>query len=280
MKKIKEFIPILWSNSTLLKTRFVPLWLVMIFFVVNVSLVSVPNYFGLLQGIDSISYLEEIEETFTLMYESEIPCKVSFEHEMTCGVLPNQIGSYLLIYQEEVVTQGTTQSTIFIGKNQMAIVYVQQATSDEEQDVAYIVTGDYRLLGGFDFTQIKTNEHQFDARSDYYEYATDLFLTNLYYSGLGDQTFLVFASQFSQMLIFLVVISIMFMILNYRTRIKKITYMAATKIIICSMTGPALLSAILGVFLMGWASILFIALFALRIMFLYYRINRTEETLY
>jgi hypothetical protein len=82
------------------------------------------------------------------------------------------------------------------------------------------------------------------------------------------------------MAIYLIIISIMFQVLNYRTKIKKISYKGGLKIIILSMLGPALLTAVLGVFFTAWAAMLFIFLFAIRILFVYYKINKTKETIY
>ena len=280
MEKLKLSIKMLWSNASLIEARKIPLWIIVIIFVINVSLVSVPNYFGLLQGIRTISDLEQIEETFELMYEMELPCVVNVESQMVCDSITDiQVGEYRIVVQNVINAQGTNESTIFFGRNQFAIVYVAKAQDETQQDVAYILSGDYRLLAGFDFSKAKTAEHSFEQRSQYYEYATDIFLTNIYYSGLGDQTFMIFASQFSQMIIYLIVISILFMLLNYRTKFRKVTYLAATKIIILSMVGPALLTAVLGVFITAWASMLFILLYGVRIMFVYYRINRTQESL-
>jgi len=82
------------------------------------------------------------------------------------------------------------------------------------------------------------------------------------------------------MLIYLVIVSIMFMILNYRVKVKKITYSAGVKIIIAAMTGPAIATAVFGVFITAWASIGFIILFAIRILFLYYTLNKSNEAIY
>jgi len=230
MKNMKQTIQMLWSNSALMNANKIHWLLVALLFFINVSLISIPNYFGLLDGIESID--------------------------------------------DVVDTTGIEESTIFLGSKQVAIVYI------DETDIAYMVSGDYRLLAGFDFAGVKTAEHDFDTQPEYYAYVSDTVLSNIYFSFIGDQIFIIFASQFSQMLIYLFVVSVMFMILNYRVKIKKISYAAGVKIIIAAMTGPAIVTAVFGVFITAWASIGFIILFAIRILFLYYSINKSNEAIY
>jgi hypothetical protein len=274
MNKLKDSISMLWSNDALLHANKIPLLLALLIFFINVSLVSVPNYFGLLDGVRSIDRIVGIEATLTLIYDAELDCRVDEFAEMTCGTIPSSINGYRLIAQDEINTEGITESTILFGKTQTAIVYV------DDTDTAYLLAGDYRLLTGFDFAAVKTLEHDFDTLSEHYASVTDFYLSSVYFSAIGEQLLLVFASQFSQMAIYLIIISIMFQVLNYRTKIKKISYKGGLKIIILSMLGPALLTAVLGVFFTAWAAMLFIFLFAIRILFVYYKINKTKETIY
>lgn len=275
MKNMKQTIQMLWSNSALMNANKIHWLLVALLFFINVSLISIPNYFGLLDGIESIDDVVGIEESLAAIYDSELPCSIDEEFSLSCGeVTQTQFAGYQLVVTDVVDTTGIEESTIFLGSKQVAIVYI------DETDIAYMVSGDYRLLAGFDFASVKTAEHDFDTQPEYYAYVSDTVLSNIYFSFIGDQIFIIFASQFSQMLIYLFVVSVMFMILNYRVKIKKISYAAGVKIIIAAMTGPAIVTAVFGVFITAWASIGFIILFAIRILFLYYSINKSNEAIY
>jgi len=275
MKNMKQTIQMLWSNSALMHANKIHWLVIVLLFFINVSLISVPNYFGLLNGIESIDYVEGIEDSLAIIYDLELPCSIDAEFTLSCGeVTQTQYGAYQLVITEEVDTTGVDESTIFLGRKQIAIVYV------DETATAFMVSGDYRLLTGFDFSTVKAAEHDFATQAEYYDYVSDTFLSNIYFSFIGDKMFIIFASQFSQMLIYLVVVSIMFMILNYRVKVKKITYSAGVKIIIAAMTGPAIATAVFGVFITAWASIGFIILFAIRILFLYYTLNKSNEAIY
>jgi len=272
MKGLKNHIALLWSNATLLKSLKVPLFWVFVLFFVNVNLVTIPNYFGLLNGIRSIDRLAQIEETFVQFYDLELDCRIDENAELTCGTIPDTVNGYKLVVQDEIQTEGIVESTILLGRTQTALIYV------DEDDLAYVVAGDYRFLTGFDFALVKTLDHE-GTLAEHYASVTDLYLSGIYFSTIGEQLILVFSSQFAQMGIYLVMVSLMFLILNFRTKIKKITYKASVKLVVLAMTGPALLTAVLGVFFTAWASMLFIFVYAVRVLFLYYRAHKAEETL-
>jgi hypothetical protein len=176
MNKLKDSISMLWSNDALLHANKIPLLLALLIFFINVSLVSVPNYFGLLDGVRSIDRIVGIEATLTLIYDAELDCRVDEFAEMTCGTIPSSINGYRLLAQDEINTEGITESTILFGKTQTAIVYV------DDTDTAYLLAGDYRLLTGFDFAAVKTLEHDFDTLAEHYASVTDFYLSSVYFS--------------------------------------------------------------------------------------------------
>ncbi|MFU8793557.1 MAG: hypothetical protein ACNA7K_05970 [Acholeplasmataceae bacterium] len=271
---IKEHIKLLWDNRSLIKAAKINLIFVLILLFVNVSLVSIPNYYGVLNGIRSIEYLEDIDETFKLFYEQEIPCEIDQTYTFSCSEpIDGVYGSYQVYYQETISTENITESSIIFGSKNIIILYIDQ------EDMVYELAGDYRLLEAFDFSSIKDQPHQYETLDAHYESVTDVFLSNVYFSSVGERVFLIFSTQFAQIAIYVVIISIMFMILNYRSKTPKISYLAAVKITILAMLGPALLSAIVGVFLNVWGSILFTLLYAIRMMFVYYAVHRTVEVI-
>lgn len=271
---MKQHIKLLWDNQSLIGAVKLNLIFVLIILLVNVSLVSIPNYFGVLNGIRTIEYLEDINEPFKALYEQEIPCRVDASYTLNCDApIDGEYGSYQVLYQDEISTENITESTIIFGSKNIFILYIDQ------ENMVYELAGDYRLLEAFDFSKIKDQAHNFDTQDAHYENVTDIFLSNVYFSSLGERVFLIFSTQFAQIALYVVLISIMFMILNYRSKLPKISYLAAVKITILAMLGPALLAAIVGVFLNIWGSILFTILYAIRMMFVYYAVHKTVGTI-
>jgi hypothetical protein len=271
---LKEDIKFLWDNKTLIRTTRYNLIFVVIMLLINVSLISVPNYYGVLNGIRSIDNLEGIFEPFEMLYEAQVPCEIDASFTFVCQTdISGQYGNYQVVYQDIIDTTGITSSTIFFGSKNMMIIYI------DENDIAYELAGDYRLLEAFDFSNIKTQTHAFDTLDQHYENVTDIFLSNIYFSSIGERMLLIFSSQFAQIAIYVVVISVMFMILNYKSKIPKISYAAAVKITIMAMTGPAIASAIIGVFANIWGSILFPLIYAIRMMFVYYVVHKETESI-
>lgn len=274
MSKIKLFFRMLFDNNALLKSNQFHLILVLLLFFVNVSLISVPNFYGLADSVRIINHMDGIYETLEEMYVEEMPCRVT-EAKMVCNedTLEDQYGNYKIQYGGELDTDIVEESMIYLGENYMAIIYV------DASDTAYIMSGDYALLETYDFTNIYPNESEM-SDADYTEYVSDLFLQNIYYSNIGEQIYIVYTTQFAQTAIYVMILSIMLLILNYKAAIKKISYTASVKMVIVAMTGPALLTALLGGFILGYAGLVFIIAYGLRMMFMYYKINSHEGTIY
>lgn len=274
VNKIKLFFRMLFDNKALLKSNQFPLILVLLLFFINVSLISVPNFYGLADSVRIINRLDGIYETLEEMYEKDMPCSVS-DAKMICdeATLEAQYGNYQVQYGGELVTDEVEDSLIYLGENYMAIIYM------DASDTAYIMSGDYALLETFDFTTIYPNTSEMND-GEYTEYVSDLFLQNIYYSNIGEQIYIVYTTQFAQTAIYVMMLSIMLLILNYKAAIKKISYTASIKMVIVAMTGPALLTALLGGFILGYAGLVFIIAYGLRMMFMYYKINSFEGTIY
>lgn len=268
---LKEDIKGLWDNKVILKANKIHFAVIVLMFFITVILVSIPNYYGLLNGLKDIDQLEGLEQSFIEMYDEKISCWIDQDAQMTCEVdmLQHSYGSYEVIYQNELDTDGIVESSIIFGRENFAAIYVNP------DDQAFIVTGNYQLLKEFDFR--KVNDQMSGDKLEYQTNITDIFISNIYKSTMPDKIVLIFSTQFTQLLIYLVIITFMLMIVNFRSKKQKIGYMTATKIVIASMLGPALLSAILGVFIAGWASIIFTLLYAIRIMFIYYQIHRAQS---
>lgn len=262
----------LWDNRQLIQAKKIGYILTFVMMIINVSMISIPNLFGLLNGLRDIERMVGIEDAFKAMYDAEIPCVITENLTFTCTEnIHGTYGNYQVVYQEEVDADEINEPTIFFGFRNFTMVYIT------ENSRAFIVAGDYRLLSGFSFAEVNATPHEFESLEEYQDRVTDVFISGIYNSTIGEKVFLIFSSQFAQATIYVVIISFMFMILNFRAKFRKISFSASLKIIIASMTGPALLSAIIGIFMRGWGSVLFTVIFAIRTMFLYYEIHRTKE---
>ena len=272
-KKIITFGKALYSNTDLLKLTKIPLLLLALMLFVNVSLVSAPNFMGYMEGVETTENLEGIDEAFTEMYESNLDCRVSEESEMQCeGDMQAMYGDYQFEYADTLDVSNIDESTIIFTPDEAAIVY--------QGDRTVAVSGNYSLVQGFDFSTIKDNAEDSDDTLDtFYQDNTNFFLENLYYSDLSQQIGIVYTVQFAQTFIYVVVVSLLIQMVNFRASIKKITYQAALRITILAMTGPALLAAILGFWIPGWAYLVFTMVYLIRIIVIYYSINRRSETL-
>ncbi len=279
--KMEWFVHMLYSTKEVLKAHKASFVLVFILLFVNIALISVPNFIGIWRGVDRVDDLEGIHEAFQEMYEARLPCAIETSAQMICDDVENQtFGMYDFVIDpdfkidEDELEVVIERSSIFVTTEDISIVYVREDGS------GVVVSGDYRLLQGFDFSSIKDRDEAQNDRTDYYDSVTNMFLRNVYYSTMQDNMFIVYSAQFVQMLLYVMFVSVIMMVLNYKAKIKKLSYSASVKITVFTMTGPAFLAAVLGFIIVGWASILFTALYLVRIILVYYKINTIQETLY
>lgn len=270
--KLFTFIKMFYDNKTLLRAWKAGVLLTALVLFINVSLVSAPNYVGYMNGVDSINQLHGVDEAFEGMYEDRLDCKVE-DTKMQCEGLDQArtYGDYTVRFTDSYDLQAEDESSIILTPDQAAIVY--------HDDGRTVVEGDYSLLSDFDFSTVKSDAEDAESVEGFYEDNTNFFLKNLYYSELEETVGMVYTVQFGQTLMYVIFVSLMIMTVNFKASIKKITYNASLRITIFAMTGPALLSAVLGLWISSWAYMLFTVLYLARIIVLFYQINRSDYTI-
>ena len=270
--KMKSFFKMFFSNTEVTKAYKFPMIFIVLLLFVNVSLISVPNFYGKMDSVNTISNLEGIEEALELIYEDQLDC-VLVDTVMDCNIVNGTMyGNYEVRFDDEMDLSDVDSSTIYFSKDVIVFVYV------DDLEMAYTISGDYSLLDTFDFTEISTNDTGELTRQEYYGEINDLLLSGIFFSTLSQQLGLIYVSQFMQVFIYLIFITLIIMLMNFKAPTKKVTFINANKIIIASMTGPAFLVAILGMIIPTWASIMFFIIFAIRVMMLYYKMNFSDVT--
>ena len=268
MEKLKSLVKMLFNNKELLKSKEISLFIIVLLLFINVSLISVPNFVGKIDGVSSISNIEGIEEVFTELYDLELDCSVDENYLLTCSnFVEFTINDYLIRYDDIIDLETVDESTVYFSEEYVAVVYVDQ------EDLAYGISGTYSKLAYFDFSEILTSDYEGLTKQEYYEDVTDIFLSNVYYSSLEDDFTLIYLSQFAQIFIYVFILSGMFMLVNLGSDTVNLKFKDSLKLVVTSMTGPALISAILGIFILAWANILFLLVYGLRLMFVYYMVN-------
>ncbi len=264
-------IPLMFfSNKEVLKSTKFHIIAIIIIFLINISLISTPNFFGRINSVDIITELSDIEEAFEMIYENELDCVVE-EKMMNCNIEEDlNYSGYDILYTESFEDITLTNSTIYFTKEAVAIYYI-------EDEQIYTLVGNYSLLDGLDFKQVKTMDTDV-SREEHYDLATDDILSAVYYSTLDENLVMIYMAQFVQVTLYTVVVASLFMLMNYRAKIKRLSYINSYKIIISSMTGPALLAAIISLFNAGFASMIFFIIYAIRAMFVYFKILGSEQT--
>lgn len=269
---MKSFVKMFFSNTEVLESTKFKIIVIALIFLINVSLISTPNFFGKMESINSITDLSNIEEAFTEMYEDNLNCYIE-NTEMICDIDDGlSYQGYDVIYTEEFLLDDVDSSTIYFTKEAVAIYYVT------DRDQVFSLVGNYRLLDGFDFRTISSEDTGDLTQNEYYLQVTDSTLSAIYYSTLDQHLMLIYLGQFLQTVIYVFVVSSLFMLMNFKAKTRKLSYLNSFKIIITSMTGPALLVAIIALINPSLGSLLFFIIYAIRAMLIYYKINFSDNT--
>lgn len=246
-----NFIEILYSKKAILKFRGINLlWLVPVFFI-NVMLLSSP-LFGAraaTTGETVAASLPGIEEAFSELYDLNETCAIM---DIECMSAYNHM---LFAGYEFTIEEPETDQYIYI-KDVIAI----------KNDVA--ITGDAYFLEGY------TWELPSDVTADAYTYSI---LYAVISSTLVNDFFLIFAGQVLQLLLYFLAISALLLVANYKRKKPVIRYTEAVNITILSMLGPALVSAVIGLFFSQFATLVFMTMYSIRMMNVYFGIFKGFE---
>jgi len=272
--KFETFFKMMVKNRPLLRAYKAPLILTFVLLLVNISLISVPFFFGVLDGADHPDDLEGAHEAFEAFYRSEPACRLEGA-ELSCeDDIEGDYNSYRVAFIEELPDpEDIEQSSILLTPNNAAVVQI-------DDDTYRHVAGDYSLHSDLDFADIHPEAQADDNPEHVYRTMSENFMLNLYYSEVTRNIFTTYGAQTLQTILYVMLVSVLFMIANYRVEHKKITWTASIKMATFAMTGPAFLSAALGYWLLGWANMLFLFVYMIRIILVYANVNRLPGPFY
>lgn len=268
----------LYNHKLVLKAYRAPILLTLLLLLVNIVLVGIPAFFGVIDGADEPEDLKNVHAAFVELYEDDIDCRIE-EYEMVCDEAYEKThAAYRFVYAEETPdANDIEESTIYFTPSGSTVVYV-----DDDQDASrrlYAVGGNFLLIGNLDFSAVQEEAEGRDDPEAFYNAFTDNYLYNLYYADIMQNVVLLYSAQFLQVSLYALFVAALFLLLNYRMDEKRITFASAFKLTVFAMTGPALLSAMLGYFIFGWANLVFIIVYLIRVVMVYYRVYTTDQSL-
>jgi len=271
------FVKMLYDHKLVLKAYKAPLMLTLLLLFANIMLVGAPAFFGLLDGADRPEDLQDVHAAFVELYEDDVDCRIE-EYEMVCAEdYDKTYGAYRFLYVESVPDAGEIEtSTIYFTPGGSTVVQVEE---DNDLKTLTAVGGNYLLIGNLDFTRVESQAEERDDKESFYNSFTDNYLQNLYFADTMQSVVTLYSAQFFQVILYAMFVAAMYLLLNYRAPEKRITFASAFKLTVFAMTGPALLSAMLGYFIYGWANLLFIILYLIRVVVVYYHAYTTEKAL-
>ncbi len=272
--KLLLFVKSFYRNDLLLKAYKLGGGLTFVLLIINIMLVSVPPVLGSLTNTADYEDFPAINEAFATLYDKEIDCVLE-DSQMQCETEgPIEAGEYTFEYVDSIPQASQFDSSkIYFTPNDTAIVHV-------DGEAQTILSANYATQMDLDFSEVAQRASDSGDVSQHYNTQTENFINNLYFSSVGSTMMVVYPAQFAQMGTYIVLVGLMLMITNYKAKFKKITVPSAMKITIAAMTGPALLTAILGLVAAQWSFLIFTIVYLVRIIAVYYRINATEVPLY
>lgn len=243
-----NFGKIIYSNKKILEHKHVSMVLILLLFIINISLVTSPLFVARAQ-IEPETVIERfdgLEEAFEEIYAADQDCLITAN--MTCD-LPSEANGY------EVVLTGepTTEKYIW---------FAEEMVIKEE----YIISGTYDFLQGISLNP-----------DDEYE-NTKAIIYSMSASTLGRDYYFLYVGQFIQNILYLIAISLLIMVANYKQVKRRVKYPEAIKITVMGMLGPAIASALIGLFLPQFSTLIFMTIYSLRMMYIYFQILRPKNS--
>lgn len=258
-----------------------PFWKIILLLIVNISLISAPFFMARFQtkAEDVFTYMPGLETSLELLYQEEVPCKIT-GGEMTClsvGGTSRDFGDYRVYFlPEDSAVLPNDHSRIVFRKTDVVFDYVAPDPVDN-----YTLTGNWRRLESMDFAHINRAdlhwEHLTDA--EFYAMVNDTFIQSVLNSTLPNYLAMIYLTQFVQTILYALLMSVMLMAANFRRPVPRLRYGSSVRYVVIGITGPALLAAVIGLWNTTIGTIIWSAIYAVRMILLYSMINKYQGTL-
>jgi|GEM_PF-4160461 len=251
-----NFFKMLYSNDAILNARKYSFAVIFIVFFLNVMILSAPLYNARATvDVDNVIETLALEEAFDDIYALDLPCKFTDTIVCTEDIPIQQVGDYKLVVLQEV----PDDNYLLFAEDYIQIKYSEQS--------AY--SGYYTYLEGMD---LKATDNNYEK--------TETIMYGILSSSIVQDFYQIFVGQFLQYLLYFLAVSMLLNAANFKQKVKKISYGASVKITIVSMLGPAAFTSIIGFFYLPLAAVVFMSIYSLRMMFVYFKILNSKESLY
>lgn len=240
-----EFGKIIYSNKAIMKFKDVSLFVIFFLFLINTTLVTSPLFVARAQiePGDLLARFDGLEVAFEEIYELGLNCEI--EQNLTCE-LPDNVNGY------EIVVTGEPQTDKYIWFASELVI---------QNEIS--ISGSYDFLNGIYLNP--TN----------YQDNTEAILYAMSASTVGRDYYIMYVGQFVQNLLYLLAVSALIMVANYKQAKRKVTYTQAVKVTVMAMLGPALVAGVLGVFWVQFSTLIFMTIYSLRMMNIYFNVLKS-----
>lgn len=265
---MNRWIKTLYDNQSILDYRNLRFYITVPLFLLTVLFLCVPLYIGL-YTVNAEGLLKDMSgfESGFIKYIENTDCTIDGQFYCT-GVSENSakvIDGYTFIYLPAESSQTT-------GNNIMAFTQDLVSISDNQGNL--VIGGGYENFGKLSFKALSA-----DFRSgniDSHEFVLN-FMRSVSLSLFAEKMILQYVLLFIQNLTYLLVLAGLFLFVSIR-KPRPFNYRQSLTMMVHLMFGPALLSAVLGIFNPALASVGFSAFLILRIVWLYQALLRKRVT--
>lgn len=261
MKNINNFGKAFVSNKAVIECRNFPIIIGIILFLIVTALISTPFYVARysLSEVTTLEGLDGLTPSLEQMFQS-VDCGFDLG-VLACDAPSETYGKYTYYFQEEAPIP-QADYTVYFGSESVSI----QAAGPEKQ-----LVGTYQTFGNTSFHEIYEL-----MQSEGSESIALLFVKNLLLSGMEIDMVMIYMTNLLQNLTYLFLASLMFLFTNVRHK-KSQTVKTTFNMAVYAMVGPAMLVALLSMYSMSIASIIFPVLYMARATFIYMRLIKAPK---
>ena len=259
---LKEFSDILISNKAIIRHRKIRWYKTVVLFFFLTFIVSVPFFVGKFSttGEELLLNFEGFHEDFYDLIQSR-------NCEFKSG--------YFRCDDENQVIQKETYTIYLlpdaeINESQNVVIFYDDSFLISKTETNY----QYGLytFGDISFEELRENFTKYQIVPKEW---SGLFLRNMALSNLSFELIIIYLGLVVQYAVYILVVSMFMMLINTRQTGQHWKYGQVLTMLVLSMFSPALLMALLSLYMAGTASIVFPIIYVVRIVFLYGTMMRT-----
>ena len=222
----------------------------------------------------------QLEVAMSEIYDNNINCKITqVDKALKCTDWNdfNVTGYKVTLQSEGYNIENLSESQIIFSEKLFAVLTIVGTGINQEK---HYFNGNYSTIAAdFDFAKFYTDNNSKPDKEQIYKTQTKNMIRGIYLSTLPENSLAILSTHSVQYLITILVISLVFMMLNYRSHSKIIKYSESLTTVIIIALWAGFISAIVALMHTVLGSVTFYSVMSLKAVFLYVYLLKEKKAM-